>query len=78
MVRQEKRGRKLGNTGAKPEIGENEQDVATKLAAFQKAVHAFKTNTRGNNVVAMKAQLRQPVWHLQGMPRQVSVRMHHH
>ena len=48
-------GPELGKTGAKPEIWQNKQDVAAKLAAFQKAIKAFEATTRGTDINAMKA-----------------------
>src|ERR1700750_2305379 len=48
-------GSELGKTGAKPEIWDNERDVATKLAAFQKAAQAFENSTRGSDAAAMKS-----------------------
>jgi|SRR6476469_5831323 cytochrome c556 len=71
-------GPELGKTGAKPEIWENEQDVATKLAAFQKAVHAFETNTRGNNVVAMKVSFASLSGTCKACHDKYRSEMHHH
>jgi cytochrome c556 len=48
-------GPELGKTGAKPEIWQNERDVAAKLVAFQKAAKAFEDPTRGTNVAAMRS-----------------------
>jgi cytochrome c556 len=48
-------GPEFGKTGAKPEIWQNPEDVAAKLAAFQKATQAFETVAQGTDVVAMKA-----------------------
>ena len=49
-------GMEMGKTGAKPEIWQNQADVAAKLSAFQKAMKAFSDTANGNDVGAMKAQ----------------------
>jgi len=49
-------GPELGKTGAKPEIWQNEADVAAKLSAFQKAVQAFSQAAAGSDVEAMKVK----------------------
>jgi cytochrome c556 len=49
-------GMEMGKTGAKPEIWQNQADVAAKLATFQKAMQAFSDTASGNDVGAMKAQ----------------------
>jgi cytochrome c556 len=49
-------GMEMGKTGAKPEIWQNQPDVAAKLAAFQKAMVAFNDTTNRSDVDAMKAQ----------------------
>ena len=48
-------GQEMGKTGAKPEIWQNQADVAAKLAAFQKAMQAFSDTANGSDVGAMKA-----------------------
>ena len=48
-------GPELGKTGAKPEIWENTQDFAAKLAVFQKAAAAFNSTAAGTDVDAIKA-----------------------
>jgi cytochrome c556 len=48
-------GQEMGKTGAKPEIWQNQVDVAAKLAAFQKAMQAFSDTANGSDVGAMKA-----------------------
>jgi cytochrome c556 len=48
-------GPDLGKTGAKPEIWQNEQDFAVKLADFQKAAQAFNAAATGNDVNATKS-----------------------
>jgi len=52
-------GPDVGKTGAKPEIWQNTQDVAAKLAAFQKAAAAFNSTASGNDVNAIKASFGQ-------------------
>jgi cytochrome c556 len=49
-------GPEAGKTGAKPEIWQNPQDFAAKLAAFQKAAGAFNATAAGNDVNATKAR----------------------
>ena len=49
-------GMEMGKTGAKPEIWQNQPDVAAKLAAFQKAMRAFSDTANGSDVAAMKTQ----------------------
>ncbi len=49
-------GPNVGKTGAKPEIWQNPQDFAAKVAAFQKAALAFNTAAKGNDVGAIKAR----------------------
>ncbi len=49
-------GQELGKSGAKPEIWQNQADVAAKLSAFQKAMQAFSKVANGNDVAAMKTQ----------------------
>jgi cytochrome c556 len=49
-------GPNVGKTGAKPEIWQNPQDFAAKLAAFQKAASAFNATAKGNDVGAIKAR----------------------
>ena len=49
-------GAEMGKTGAKPEIWQNEADVAAKLSAFQKAMRAFGETANGSDIAAMKAQ----------------------
>jgi cytochrome c556 len=49
-------GMEMGKTGAKPEIWQNQQDFAAKLATFQKAMQAFSDTANGNDVGAMKTQ----------------------
>lgn len=50
-------GPELGKTGAKPEIWQNPQDFAAKVAAFQKTAQAFHaTAASGNDFGAMKAR----------------------
>ena len=46
----------MGKTGARPEIWQNQADVAAKLSAFQKAMQAFSQTANGSDVAAMKAQ----------------------
>jgi cytochrome c556 len=48
-------GPAAGKTGAKPEIWQNPQDFAAKLAAFQKSAAAFNAIAAGNDVGAIKA-----------------------
>jgi cytochrome c556 len=45
-----------GKTGAKPEIWQNPQDFAAKMAAFQKAAPAFSAAASGNDLAATKAR----------------------
>jgi cytochrome c556 len=47
-------GPDMGKTGAKPEIWQNTQDVAAKLAAFQKAAAGFNSTAAGSDVNAIK------------------------
>ena len=47
-------GQEMGKTGAKPEIWQNQADVAAKLAAFQKAMQEFNDTANGSDVGAMK------------------------
>lgn len=47
-------GPEIGNTGAKPEIWQNQQDFAAKLSAFQKAALVFDAAAKGNDVGAIK------------------------
>ena len=47
-------GPDVGKTGAKPEIWQNSQDFAAKLAGFQKAAQALNAAARGTDVAAMK------------------------
>ncbi len=49
-------GPEVGKTGAKPEIWQNPQDFAAKLAAFQKAAPAFSAAASGNDLAATKAR----------------------
>jgi cytochrome c556 len=49
-------GPDIGKTGAKPEIWQNPQDFAAKLAAFQKAALAFNAAAKGNDTAAIKAR----------------------
>ena len=49
-------GQELGKSGAKPEIWENQADVAAKLSAFQKAMQAFSRTANGTDLAAMKTQ----------------------
>lgn len=49
-------GAEMGKTGARPEIWQNQADVAAKLSAFQKAMQAFSQTANGSDVAAMKAQ----------------------
>ena len=49
-------GPEAGKTGAKPEIWQNPQDFAAKLAAFQKAAPAFSAAASGNDLAATKAR----------------------
>ena len=49
-------GPELGKTGAKPEIWQNQPDVAAKLTAFQKAARAFSDVAAGNDPEAMKTR----------------------
>jgi len=49
-------GPNVGKTGAKPEIWQNPQDFAAKVAAFQKAASAFNAAAKGNDVGAIKAR----------------------
>jgi len=48
-------GPDVGKTGAKPEIWQNPQDFASKLAAFQKTAQAYNAIAAGSDVDAMKA-----------------------
>jgi cytochrome c556 len=48
-------GPDIGKTGAKPEIWQNPEDFAAKLAAFQKAAQAYNAIAAGGDVSAMKA-----------------------
>ncbi len=48
-------GPDIGKTGAKPEIWQNPEDFAAKLAAFQKAAPAYNAIVAGGDVSAMKA-----------------------
>jgi len=52
-------GPDVGKTGAKPEIWQNTNDVATKLAAFQKAAAAFNSTASGTDVNAIKTSFGQ-------------------
>jgi len=52
-------GPDVGKTGAKPEIWQNTQDVAAKLAAFQKAAAAFSSTAAGNDVNAIRTSFGQ-------------------
>jgi cytochrome c556 len=49
-------GPELGKTGAKPEIWQNEADVAAKLQAFQKAAQVMAQASAGVDVNAMKSR----------------------
>ncbi|MBV8908425.1 MAG: cytochrome c [Sphingomonas sp.] len=49
-------GQELGKSGAKPEIWQNQADVAAKLSDFQKAMKAFSQTANGSDVGAMKSQ----------------------
>jgi cytochrome c556 len=49
-------GPEAGKTGAKPEIWQNQQDFAAKVAAFQKAAAAFDNAAHGNDVTVIKAR----------------------
>jgi cytochrome c556 len=49
-------GPEVGKTGAKPEIWQNRQDFAAKLAAFQKAAQLFNAVAAGNDLGAAKAR----------------------
>jgi cytochrome c556 len=49
-------GMELGKTGAKPEIWQNQPDVAAKLATFQKTMQAFADTANSNDVGPMKTQ----------------------
>jgi cytochrome c556 len=49
-------GPELGKTGAKPEIWQNPQDFAAKLAAFQKSAAAFHAAAAGNDLAAIHAR----------------------
>ena len=49
-------GMEMGKTGAKPEIWQNQADVAAKLSEFQKAMKAFSDTASGSDVAAMKTQ----------------------
>jgi cytochrome c556 len=48
-------GPELGKTGARPEIWQNEADVAAKLSAFQKAAQAFADAVGASDAGAMKS-----------------------
>jgi cytochrome c556 len=52
-------GPDVGKTGAKPEIWQNTQDVAGKLAAFQKAAAAFSSTAAGTDADAIKTSFGQ-------------------
>ena len=52
-------GPDVAKTGAKPEIWQNPQDFAVKLAAFQKAAQAFKATAAGNDLNAIHASFGQ-------------------
>ena len=47
-------GPDVAKTGAKPEIWQNPQDFAAKLASFQKAAQAYNAIAAGSDVNAMK------------------------
>jgi cytochrome c556 len=47
-------GPDVGNTGAKPEIWQNNQDFAAKTGDFQKAAQAFGAAVHGSDVNAMR------------------------
>jgi cytochrome c556 len=49
-------GPELGKTGARPEIWQNEPDVAAKLSAFQKAAQAFADAAGGAGTGPMKSR----------------------
>src|SRR5436305_11189183 len=49
-------GPEAGKTGAKPEVWQNPQDFAAKLAAFQKAAPTFSAAALGNDLAATKAR----------------------
>jgi cytochrome c556 len=49
-------GPELGKTGAKPEIWQNQADVAAKLGAFQRTVQAFSDTAAGTDIGAIKGR----------------------
>ena len=70
-------GMEMGKTGAKPEIWQNQPDVAAKLAAFQKAMQAFSDTASGNDVGAMKASFTDLAGTCKACHDKIRMDMHH-